>query len=103
MMSLSRASAGRCQNTNLNPAVRNFHSSITRLGIMPESENPPPKESETIDHPTAPTEISTSEYNERADEFFDKLISGLEAEQEKRPELELEYAVSDPVKRGIDV
>ncbi|KAF2107261.1 hypothetical protein BDV96DRAFT_606600 [Lophiotrema nucula] len=92
MMSLQRASVGRCQKANPNTAIRTFHSSIARLGIMPESENPPPKESETIERPTVPTDISTTEYNERADDFFDKLIAGLEAEQEKRQDLELEYA-----------
>jgi frataxin len=66
------------------------------MGLMPHSEDPAPKESEQQETPTVPTDIPTSEYNKRADEFLDELVASLESEQEKRSELEVEYSVSSP-------
>ncbi|KAF2732039.1 Frataxin [Polyplosphaeria fusca] len=59
---------------------------------MPESENPPPKESDASERPTVPTDISTAEYHERSDQYFDTLVAGLEAEQEKRQDLDIEFS-----------
>ncbi|KAF2470697.1 arabinogalactan endo-1,4-beta-galactosidase [Lindgomyces ingoldianus] len=73
-------------------AFRAFHASVRFSGIMPDAENPAPKESEPSERITAPTDITTSEYNQRADEYLDELVSRLEAEQEKRQDLEVEYS-----------
>jgi frataxin len=74
-------------------AIRSFHPSKPFKGIMPDSEDPPPKQSEGSETPTVPTDISTSEYNQRADDFLNELVTRLEAEQEKRPDVEVEYSV----------
>lgn len=63
------------------------------VGIMPDSANPPPKLSEESEHPTVPTDVSTSEYHELADAYLDNLVAKLEAEQEKRQDIDVEYAV----------
>ncbi|KAF2005079.1 Frataxin [Amniculicola lignicola CBS 123094] len=86
--------AGRA-HTNAAPiaAVRGFHSSTSfQAGIMPDTENPAPKESEASETPTQPTDITTKEFHQRADEFIDKLVAKLEAQQEGRPDLEVEYS-----------
>ena len=73
--------------------VRSFHTSPTFRGILPEAENPAPKESEPSEIPTVPTDISTNEYHERADEFLGELVTRLEQAQETRADLELDYSV----------
>lgn len=59
---------------------------------MPDSENPAPKESEPSERPTVPTDISTSEYHERADEYLNELVTRLEQAQESRVDLEVDYS-----------
>ncbi|KAF2199610.1 Frataxin [Delitschia confertaspora ATCC 74209] len=59
---------------------------------MPDSSNPPPKESEPTEHITAPTPLSTSEYNKLADEYFEELITRLEQKQDKTNEVDVEYS-----------
>jgi len=61
---------------------------------MPESENPPPKESEDSENPTAPTDLTTSEFHERADAYLEELVNRLEEKQESTPDVEVEYSVS---------
>ncbi|KAF3048051.1 Mitochondrial chaperone Frataxin [Didymella heteroderae] len=73
-------------------SVRAFHGSKSVRGIMPESENPPPKQSEDLEIPTVPTDISTSEFHERADEYLNELVERLEEAQEKNPDIEVEYS-----------
>ena len=58
-----------------------------------ESEGPNPEANE--EPPSAKTEISIEEYHERADEFMDALVSKLEARQEKKGDLDVEYSVRD--------
>ncbi|KAF2190574.1 arabinogalactan endo-1,4-beta-galactosidase [Zopfia rhizophila CBS 207.26] len=82
----------RRQNVVPITPIRAFHSSMPMSGIMPDVENPAPKESESSEHPTVPTDIPTSEYNKRADEYLEELVNRLEAEQEKRQDLEVEYS-----------
>ncbi len=74
-------------------AVRAFHGTTSVRGIMPESENPPPKVSEDTETPTVPTDITTSEFHERADEYLNELVERLEEAQEKNPDIEVEYSV----------
>jgi len=59
---------------------------------MPDSADPPPKESEANEHAATPTSISYEEYHQRADEYLDLLVSRLEKQQESRQDLEVEYA-----------
>jgi frataxin len=75
------------------PSTRSFHVSIAARGIMPDAENPPPRQPDEADHPTVPTDISTSEYHERADAYLDELVSRLEEKQEQSPDFEVEYSV----------
>ncbi|KAL1600876.1 Mitochondrial matrix iron chaperone [Nothophoma quercina] len=72
--------------------VRAFHGTTSVRGIMPESENPPPKQSEDTETPTVPTDISTTEFHERADEYLNELVERLEEAQEKNPDIEVEYS-----------
>jgi frataxin len=60
---------------------------------MPEAENPPPKQSEDSESPTVPTDITTTEYNKRADAFMEELYTRLEQEQDKRTEVDVEFSV----------
>lgn len=76
-----------------NNATRNFHSSVLLRGIMPESENPPPKQSEESESPTVPTDITTSEFHEHADQYLDELLNRLEEKQEESPDYDVEYSV----------
>lgn len=90
---VTRAAAA-CQPLPSNATIaRPFHSSIGLRSIMPDAENPPPKKSEEHDQPTAPAEISTEEFHERADAYLNDLVEKLEAAQEKDPQIEVEYSV----------
>jgi len=60
---------------------------------MPDSSDPPPKESEVSEEVTAPTYVSTSEYNKLADAYLEELHDRLEQQQETRQDLEVEYSV----------
>jgi hypothetical protein len=87
------ARAAIASHPTSNNAVRSFHSSVTLNSIMPDAENPAPKESESHDQPTAPAELSTSEFHERADAYLNELVERLEEAQEKDPQIEVEYSV----------
>lgn len=73
--------------------MRAFHGTASVRGIMPESENPPPKQSEDHENPTVPTDIPTTEFHERADDYLNELVERLEEAQEKNPDIEVEYSV----------
>ncbi|KAH6618951.1 arabinogalactan endo-1,4-beta-galactosidase [Boeremia exigua] len=73
-------------------SARAFHGSASGRSIMPDSENPAPKQSEEHETPTVPTDISTSEFHERADEYLNELVERLEEAQEKSPDIEVEYS-----------
>lgn len=60
---------------------------------MPESENPPPKQSEDSETPTVPTDITTSQFHEHADHYLDELLNRLEEKQEESPDYDVEYSV----------
>jgi frataxin len=74
-------------------AVRTFHASVITKSIIPDVENPPPKESEEHDQPTGAAELTTTEFHERADAYLNELVERLEALQEKDPQIEVEYSV----------
>lgn len=75
------------------PAPRLFSSSVWRANIkLPDGgEAPQPEAHEET--PTQKTEISTEEYHQRADEFLDALQAKLEARQETKGDLDVEYSV----------
>ncbi|KAH8708586.1 hypothetical protein GQ44DRAFT_714993 [Phaeosphaeriaceae sp. PMI808] len=89
---LAKARGAFSLAANNTAAVRHFQTSSKRMSIMPDSENPPPKQSESHDQPTAPTEISTSEFHERADAYLNELVERLEEAQEKDAQIEVESA-----------
>lgn len=68
-------------------------------GLSPESAEPAPKEAETAayESPSAPAEISVEEYHELADAYLDTLMEKLEALQEEREEVDVEYSVCHPL------
>ncbi|KAF2090250.1 Frataxin [Saccharata proteae CBS 121410] len=74
------------------PTLRTFHSSSARASILPDTENPPPRDSEEHDRSTQPTEIPIEEYHERADEFIEKLQVKLEEKQDAGDAVEVEYS-----------
>ena len=76
-------------------SVRALHGTASVRSIMPDSENPPPKQSEDHETPTVPTDISTTEFHERADEYLNELVERLEEQQEKSPDIEVEYSVRE--------
>ena len=61
--------------------------------IMPDAENPKPKQSEAHDEPGKPTELSIEEFHERADHYLGELLQRLEEAQEKDPAIEVDYSV----------
>ncbi|KAF2847191.1 arabinogalactan endo-1,4-beta-galactosidase [Plenodomus tracheiphilus IPT5] len=84
---IARASAIRNVTT-----VRTFRSSTGWRSIMPDAENPAPKESEPIDEPKVPTDITPEEFHERADHYLNELVQRLEEVQEKDPGIEVDYS-----------
>ncbi|PBP22016.1 hypothetical protein BUE80_DR007142 [Diplocarpon rosae] len=63
-------------------------------GLSPESADPAPKEAEKESYNTAsaPVDISIEEFHELADRYLDVLIEKLEALQEEREEVDVEYS-----------
>lgn len=86
--------AGRAPAIGNATLVRSFHVSMgMRVGIMPDSEDPKPKESEAHDEPGKPTELSIEEFHERADHYLGELLQRLEEAQENDPTIEVDYSV----------
>lgn len=74
-------------------SVRALHGSASARSIMPDAENPAPKQSEDHETPTVPTDIPTTEFHERADDYLNELVERLEEKQETNPDIEVEYSV----------
>jgi len=75
------------------PAPRNFQTTARQYaGLMPDTENPVPRD--TQDHETSvrPAEQTEEEFHERADRFFNDLTEKLEQMQEQDSGLEVEYS-----------
>mgnify|MGYP003624100632 CR=1 FL=1 len=90
---IARAAAASQPTYSHGTAVRSFQTSAYLRSILPDAENPPPKESEEQEQPTVPTDISTTEFHERADHYLNELVERLEEAQEKDPQIEVEYSV----------
>ncbi|KAK7713839.1 Mitochondrial matrix iron chaperone [Botryosphaeria dothidea] len=73
---------------------RAFSSSPRSSSLIPDAENPPPKESESSDSVAGaqPTEISLSEYHEHADRYLELLQQKLEDKQDAGEGVEVEYS-----------
>lgn len=73
--------------------VRAFaNASTLKKGILPETDNPPAKNTEPEARVTAPTDISIGEYHEVADRYIDHLVATLEELQEEREDVDVEYS-----------
>ncbi|KAF2808913.1 Frataxin [Mytilinidion resinicola] len=60
---------------------------------MPDSADPAPPEREAHESlAKEPTDITYEEYHQHADAYLEELVNRLEQEQEKRQDLEVEYA-----------
>jgi len=94
---IARASVASFPGASKAATVRSFHSSMSARSIMPDAENPAPKESESHDEPGKVTELSTEEFHERADYYLNELVERLEEAQEKDPQIEVEYSVSEEI------
>jgi frataxin len=90
---IARAAAPAASQVGRMTAVRAFHGSAGSRSIMPDAENPAPREAEDNDVATVPTDIPTSEFHERADRFLEELVERLEEQQDRTPDVEVEYSV----------
>ncbi|KAF1938877.1 arabinogalactan endo-1,4-beta-galactosidase [Clathrospora elynae] len=72
--------------------IRSYTPSMRVRGIMPDAENPAPKESEATDEPGKPTDLSIEEFHERADYYLSEVMQRLEELQEKDPGMDLDYS-----------
>jgi frataxin len=69
-------------------------SAARRKGIQPDSADPkPPPVAGAAAHVTEPTPLSTEEYMEYSEHYFNVLLGELEKSQEEGSEVEAEYSV----------
>jgi len=91
------------------PAPRTFTVSASQSGILPDSSDPPLREAEDHDDaaPTQRTQIKIEEYHQRADQFLESLLGKLEARQEEKGDIDVEYSAGvlsvDMGQKGIYV
>jgi frataxin len=77
---------------------RLFSSSSIRSAILPDSSDPPPREAEPHeDTPSQKTDITIDEYHTLSDHFLEGLIAQLEARQEEKNDIDVEYSVRHPI------
>ena len=65
-------------------------------GILPDSSNPPPRETESHDPSTSSAsaaELSDTEYHEISDQYLNALVLALEEKAESAEGMEVEYSV----------
>lgn len=74
---------------------RTFHATPSaRLDILSDaSDKDAGKESEPHEEVTQATPITDEEFHERADKFFEDLVTQLEFMQEEKDKLDVEYSV----------
>ncbi|TID24352.1 iron donor protein CyaY [Venturia nashicola] len=74
-------------------APRTFAVSARCAGMMPHAEDPPVREAESPEeNPSQKTQITNDEYHVRADQFLESLTSKLEARQEEKGDIDVEYS-----------
>ncbi|KAJ5815493.1 Frataxin [Penicillium riverlandense] len=73
---------------------RALHASAARCkGIQPDSSDPkPPPVAGAAEHVTEPTPLSTEEYMEYSEHYFNVLLGELEKAQEEGSDVEAEYS-----------
>jgi frataxin len=70
-----------------------FQTSTSHANVkLPHTGEAPQPEAHE-EPPSQKTEIAIEEYHERADEFFDALVTKLEQRQETKGDLDVEYSV----------
>ncbi|KAE9971045.1 hypothetical protein EG328_000354 [Venturia inaequalis] len=75
------------------PAPRTFAVSSRCAGLMPHAEDPPVREAESQEeNPSQKTQITNEEYHDRSDQFLESLLSKLEARQEEKGDIDVEYS-----------
>jgi len=75
-------------------SIRTFSASSQQYkGLMPDSSDPPPRQAEEHDAPSTATELEFEEFHQIADQYLEGLVSQLEAKQEEKGDIEVEYAV----------
>jgi len=76
-------------------AHRKFHTTpAARLDILSDaSDKDAGKESEPHQEVTQPTPITEEEFHQKADKFFEDLVTQLESMQEEKDKLDVEYSV----------
>lgn len=74
--------------------ARTFTStSNLRKGLSPETDDPKPQEAEDHNSSVAPTDITIEEYHKISDKYMDKMVEELEALQEDREDVDVEFSV----------
>ncbi|KAH8601854.1 hypothetical protein B0O99DRAFT_736197 [Bisporella sp. PMI_857] len=61
-------------------------------GITPESEDPQPKVPEEVQDGAIPADLTIERYNELSDVYMDSIVEKLEALQEEREDVDVEYS-----------
>lgn len=76
-------------------ATRRFVSSTSnhRKGIMPETDDPKPKESAKTIVNLAPATITDGEYHQIANEYLEAVVTRFEELQDKQEGIDVEYTV----------
>lgn len=70
--------------------------------MMPHSENPEPRESESEKPNMQASPLEDEEFHQLADEYLDEVVARIEELQESREELDLDYSVSQRGRPTID-
>ena len=67
-----------------------------RIGLQPDTSNPKPKERESTDTASSSSkvEVSDERYHQLSESYLNSLVEKLEALQEEREDVDVEYSVS---------
>jgi len=71
-----------------------FSTSPYHQSLIPDAEDPPPPSTEPTYHIRDATPISPERFLEVSEEYFERLLSRIEALQESREDVDVEYSVS---------
>ena len=88
------SSSTTLKNTSRSCRAAFSTSSHRAAGIMPESEEPPPKATEHLpSRPAEPTPLTDEAYHGQADTYLENLMARIEELQEKREDIDCEFTV----------
>ncbi|KAF2151797.1 Frataxin [Myriangium duriaei CBS 260.36] len=71
---------------------RSISSSSSRRSLMPDAENPAPKESEPNHKQQEPTPLEDDAYHTLADGYLERVVARMEEIQEGREDVDVEFA-----------